>query len=151
MSKTRRTCLEDTDPSMLGNARQMCVSWFAVVLLAVNVLASGILPVGRTTADPLAALAQAMEYCSSHDDGQGGGSQSHGFPDDSGHHAVHCVFCLPLLHGGIALPQSASLLEKPIESARLFAFAAERLHFVPARFPSSAPPRAPPSSDLNIA
>ena len=124
-------------------ARREMVSWAAILLLAVNVLASGALPaqpISLSSDGAAGLLAQAMEICSEH----GAGQQPLDLPGNDDGHGLHCVFCLPLLHGGLALPDSVAAIEKPAQVKAGFAFAAEQQQVVPARFRSFAAPRAPP-------
>jgi hypothetical protein len=124
-------------------ARREMVSWFAILLLAVNILASGTLP-----AHPISSfsnvstelLASAMEICAKH----GPVQQSSDLPGEHDDHGLHCVFCLPLMHGGLALPDTVATIEKPVETKGSFAFASERQQIIPVRFRSIAAPRAPP-------
>lgn len=129
--------------SLLKKARREVVSWAAILLLAVNVLASGALPaqpISLSSDNAVGLLAQAMEICSDH----GVDQQSSGQPSNHDGHGLHCVFCLPLLHGGLALPDGVAAVEKPAEAKGRAVFVGEQQHFVPARFLSSISPRAPP-------
>jgi hypothetical protein len=119
------------------------VSWAAILLLVVNVLASGALPaqpISLSQNDATGFLAFDPEICSEHSPVQ----QPFGLPGEHDNHGLHCVFCLPLMHGGMALPTVVATVEKPIVSKGSVAFATEQQQIVPARYRSIAAPRASP-------
>ena len=123
--------------------RREVVSWFAILLLAVNILASGTLPsrpISSFSNGSTELLASAMEICTEH----GPVQQSSDLPGGHDDHGLHCVFCLPLMHGGLALPDTVATIEKLVETNGNFAFASEQQQIIPARFRSIAAPRAPP-------
>jgi len=127
----------------LIKARCEIVSWAAILLLAVNVLASGILPaqpISLSQNDVAGLQAFDPEICSEHSPVQ----QPSGLPGEHDNHGLHCVFCLPLMHGGLALPDVVATVEKPVETQDRFVLATEQQQFIPARFRSFAAPRAPP-------
>lgn len=127
--------------SLLMKTRRELVSWAAILLLAVNVLASGALPaqpISLSQNDVVALL--DSEICSDH----GSGQPSSDLPDTHDGHGLHCVFCLPLLHGGLALPDAVAAIERPVQTKAGFAVAVDQQLVIPARFRSFAAPRAPP-------
>ena len=129
--------------SLLIKARCEIVSWAAILLLAVNVLASGILPaqpISLSQNDVAGLQAFDPEICSEHSPVQ----QPSGLPGEHDNHGLHCVFCLPLMHGGMVVPTVPATVEKPVETKGSFAFAIERQQIVPARYRSIAAPRASP-------
>ena len=143
MNTDRRNPGKRSSHGLLIKARCEVVSWFAILLLAVNVLAGGALPahpISPSANDSAGLLAAAMEICYEHDPAQ----QPSGLPGEHDDHGLHCVFCLPLLHGGLALPDTVATIEKPVETKGSFAFAIEQQQIFPARFRSFAAPRAPP-------
>ena len=148
MNTDRRSHEKRSLRSLLTKARCGIVSWAAILLLAVNVLASGALPAQPISLsrillsrnDAAGLLAFDPEICSGHSPVQ----QPPSLPGGLGHHEMHCVFCLPLMHGGMVVPAETSTVDKPDETQDRFALATEQQRIIPARFRSFALPRAPP-------
>jgi len=143
MTANRRSPEKRTAPSLFKKAGRGVVSWATILLLALNVLASAVLPAHSISSSPndgAELLSQGLEICSEHGQVQ----PASGLPGDHGDHEIHCVFCLPLMHGGLALPVAAATVDKSVETKDRFALATEQQQIIPARFRSFAAPRAPP-------
>jgi hypothetical protein len=123
--------------------RRRIVSWFSVLLLTFNVFASVAQPsrpISLLNDGSANLLAQAMEICYSHP----GEQQTSDAPASHDDHGLHCVFCLPLLQGGLALPESAVIANNATPATERLVFGVEQQYVAPARLSSSASPRAPP-------
>ncbi len=107
--------------------------------LLINIAAAAILPLRAIDTAGDGVLAAVYEDC----------SLSHG-PTLPGHvpgppsHGLHCLFCLPLLHGSLIAPETVALAGLPVVRVRPVLVIAEREIILPPPPRSPAAPRAPP-------
>lgn len=134
----------------IGRDRRSIVAWIGLVLLAFNIFIAGTLPARDAAAAP-APFAQALMgdrivICT---------AASIIVIDSSGNivdttttdaeHSDICVFCLPLMHGGIQTPAAVTVTVRglfPSDDAFLPSSSPSLRH--PARLAGAAAPRAPP-------
>jgi len=141
-----------TDGSV-GLLRREVASWLGLLLLTFNILAGGTLP-ARAEGSAPAPFAQALlgdriVVCTASgmvvmdrdghvvDPGTTGGG-----------HAELCVFCLPLMHGGVQAPTlSAAIVDifAPVVPVGEFT-AVDQSVAKPVRLTGASSPRAPPFS-----
>ncbi|MEE3625678.1 DUF2946 family protein [Nitrospirillum sp. BR 11752] len=137
---TRRTAHNRLDRARRDSGRRL-IAWLTLALLAIDVMAAGVLPL-RVQAEP-ADPDSAYILCgpASPASGQRSGDASrHGA---GGHAQPFCAYCLPFLHGGMALP-SPVFLPLPQLAGRLdLAGAVSPVETTPYR--QSAYPRGPPA------
>lgn len=130
-------------PASRGWLRGRMAAWVGIILLAFNLLAGEVLPAHflPPSNDPT-AIGFDYEICAAYGqaDHQSGNQNS---PANS-HGGQICVFCLPLLHGGLGLPMAAVAVVPPQAAPRRLALAQEPQQAVSARVWPSASPRAPP-------
>ncbi len=118
-------------------ARRTIIAWACLVLLALNLLVGTALP-GK----PAAAGTGGIAICTA------GGIvllDSSGAPRDSQRHDSVCVFCLPLMHGGLNHANSPDLAAPRISTTALpVPWTAQFATTV--REGGAASPRAPPTA-----
>lgn len=148
MNKGIRHRYDISTDSSLGRMRSEVVSWLGLILLAFNMLAgSGIAT--QASASNQAPFVQELlgdriVVCTA------GGMvvldrDGHPVQSDSGAgHADFCVFCLPLMHGGVQAPIAMTFVIAPIEHRQPELVPDQPSHPKPARLAGSASPRAPP-------
>jgi len=136
-----------TDPS-LGLVRRKVASWLGLVLLAFNLLAgSGLTAQASENSSPAFAqelLGDRIVVCT---------SAGMVVMDRDGHildtngansHTEFCVFCLPLMQGGIQAPVAMTFVIAPTEYQHPDLVPNQPSDPKPARLTGSASPRAPP-------
>ncbi|TWB52222.1 DUF2946 family protein [Nitrospirillum viridazoti] len=137
---TRRTAHNRLDRARRNSGRRL-IAWLTLALLAIDVMAAGVLPLRMRAAqaDPDTAyiLCGPASPASGHKNSD---ASRHG---TGGHAQPFCAYCLPFLHGGMALPSPV-----PLPLPRL----AGRLDLTSAVSPAettpyrqSAYPRGPPA------
>lgn len=138
--------MTETDGSQ-GLFRRHVVSWIGLILLAFNVLGAGSMPAQAEGTTPLFAqelLGDRIVICTAA--GMVVMDRDGNILDTQGPsaHTSFCVYCLPLMHGGVQAPAVIALavLVEPVETQA----------FLPAEQPAprltrpsgTAQPRAPP-------
>jgi hypothetical protein len=118
-------------------ARRTIIAWACLVLLAFNLLAGTALP-----GQPATAGTGGIAICTA----TGIVVQDpSGAPSDSQRHDSFCVFCLPLMHGGLNLADSPDLAALPRSTTDLAVPWTAQVASA-TRLSGSASPRAPPSA-----
>jgi len=127
------------------------VSWFGVVLLALNVLAGGSLPARPDITSPtpaaLGLFGQQVEICTTRgmvvvgEGGQPTPGSEHRHP-----RSHFCVFCLPLLHAGSLVPAAFAPAIQPTTSRFEVLVVSRRSQARPGRIITASFPRAPPAA-----
>lgn len=129
----------NADPS-LGRVRRRLASWLGLLLLAFNVLAAAALPARAESALAQSLMDGRIVVCTAagllvlDQDGRA-------LPASD--HAQFCVFCLPLLHGGVDVPATPVLADRPTFAPAALLPAGENRPWHPAahgRVRSRAPP-----------
>ncbi|OIQ95365.1 hypothetical protein GALL_226330 [mine drainage metagenome] len=107
--------------------------------LLINIVAAALLPLRAVNTAGDGVLAAVYEDC----------SLSHG-PTLPGHvpgppsHGLHCLFCLPLLHGSLIAPDAVAALAPPAVRHETVRITPRRQIILPPPPRSPAAPRAPP-------
>ena len=137
--------------SALGRIRRTVASWLGLFLLFSNIVGIGSLPARSAEAGP-APFAQELSgdrivICTA------AGMvvlDRDGHPVETGKTAGHtdfCVFCLPLMHGGMVdAPATVAVVDIPAVPLIVAIAPAEVSWPIPVRLPGTASPRAPPLS-----
>ncbi|TWB35838.1 DUF2946 family protein [Nitrospirillum pindoramense] len=142
---TRRTAHNRLDRARRDSGRRL-IAWLTLALLAIDVMAAGVLPlrVRASPADPDTAYILCGPASPAHEQKasghKGGDASRHGA---GGHAQPFCAYCLPFLHGGMALPPPV-FLPLPRLAGRLDMAAAVSLAGA-APYRQSAYPRGPPA------
>ncbi|MBF0268358.1 MAG: hypothetical protein HQL44_07175 [Alphaproteobacteria bacterium] len=126
--------------------RRKAMAWTGLYLLAFNLIAGALMP--AQAAAPLSQLVSQTYICTAFGMTAVGPGADQIPANQAGHAASFCVFCLPLLQGGLDGPAAQAALVKidfPLYSAE-YGTAAPPLDEPQARH-SKAAPRAPPSPD----
>ena len=126
-------------PTDTRRVRRAVVAWACLVLLAFNLVAGTSL-----SSQPMTVQGDGIVICTA----AGmvvldpSGAPIH---DQSPSHEPHCVFCLPLMHGGLDVAEAPSLAAPALPSTMPTVPSTGRIT-VAARLIGSASPRAPPSA-----
>ncbi|MDZ5646260.1 DUF2946 family protein [Nitrospirillum sp. BR 11828] len=108
---TRRTVHNRLDRARRDSGRRLIV-WLTLALLVIDVMAAGVLPlrVQAAPVDPDTAYILCGPASPAHEQKagghKGGDASRHGA---GGHAQPFCAYCLPFLHGGMALPSPVFL------------------------------------------
>ncbi len=133
--------------SALARLRASALSWLAVFLLVLDVLASvasPAQPVRFVGAEGAALQDLALEICTIDGMAMAKPDGAAPLPSDGTDHRRHCVFCLPLLQGHLVLAGAAVVLASGPIPLAVLPVARDQQRVVLARYPSSSSPRAPP-------
>lgn len=141
----RRVLAPTGRPAVSGP--QGLLSWLTLALLALNILASGVLPVRLDSgAMPMGGpIAGAPVWSAIDCAPDGDGDHGSGPPVQPHTHGNFCIFCLPLMHGAVDVPQTLAVAPPRRTGAVRFAalrVAAPRPHAILAAWPRG-PPGAP--------
>ncbi len=138
----RRRRYDTSTARSLGILRRAVASWLGIFLVAFNLAAAGALPIRPS--DAVLFAEGRIQLCTA--DGMvvvdaNGQPVQHG-----GEHGALCAFCLPLLHGNVEAPMTTVAGDTAPRWANVRPVLAGELSLPPpARFATSAFPRAPPS------
>lgn len=142
---TRRTAYNRLDRARRDSGRRL-IAWLTLALLAIDVMAAGVLPLRAQAASVDLDTAYILCGPASPATAQkasgpkSGDATRHGA---GGHAQPFCAYCLPFLHGGMALPPPVPL-PLPRLAGRLDpSGAVSRAGTTPYR--QSAYPRGPPA------
>jgi hypothetical protein len=133
-----------------GRIRRRVVSWLGLILLISNMVGAVGMPVRPAEAGP-APIAQDLlgdriVVCTA------AGMvvlDRDGNPVETGQAAGHtdfCVFCLPLMHGGVDAPTAIAIIDIPAVPLAVSAVPTAAALPTPVRLAGAASPRAPPLS-----
>lgn len=120
------------------------VSWLTLALLALNILASGMLPVRLDGgAMPMGGpMVGGTPWPAIDCAPDGDGNHGAGAPVQPHTHDTFCIFCLPLMHGAVDVPQALTVPPPRHAGAVLFAalrVAAPRRYAILAAWPRGPP------------
>lgn len=127
----------------MHSKRRQLTAWSGLFILTINLIAGALMP--AQAAAPAGQLAQQAYICTAFglkainaDDGQGDSSQAAA-------HAAFCVYCLPLLQGGLDAPPTPALAGLPGQPPLFLGHdGAEAIFSGPSASHNPAAPRAPP-------
>ena len=136
--------------SACGRIRRVVASWLGLILLISNILGAVGLPARPAEAGP-ALFAQELNsdrivVCTAAGmvvlDRDGNPVET----GQTGGHTDFCVFCLPLMHGGIDAPATVAVIDVPVAPSVAAITPTEASQPAPTRLAGAASPRAPPLS-----
>ena len=133
-----------------GRIRRIVASWLGLILLFANIVGAVGLPVRPAEAGPAPFAQDLLDdrivVCTA------AGMvvlDRNGNPIETRQAAGHtdfCVFCLPLMHGGVDAPAAIALIDIPAVPLAVSAIPTAAARPTPVRLAGAASPRAPPLS-----
>ena len=118
-------------------------AWSGLALLAFNLIAGALLP--AQAASPANQLAQQAYICTAL--GMVAvGPEGSAEPSQSGHEFNLCIYCLPIMSGGLDSPAPQGLAEAQFTPAAADLDGSAPALFLPQTRHNSAAPRAPPAA-----